>query len=156
MLRGVRRLARPLLLLAFWAGAASGEAVYRGTPVSDARLALGPADVPVVAYVADGTLTVAVRRVTGWDARSPFVLPARDVEIDGLVISASGLPSVLLRGRDGRWLGMARRVASGKWRLQTIRPDGPRDLIGPAGLDLDPTEGRSSRMRSGTRRTAPS
>jgi hypothetical protein len=137
MLRGVRRLALPLLLLAFWAGDAAGEALYRGTPVSDARLALGPADVPVVAYVADGALTVAVRRVAGWGARSPFVLPARDVEIDGLAVSASGLPSVLLRRRDGRWLGVARRVASGKWRLQTIRPDGPRDLIGPAGLALD-------------------
>ena len=44
---------------------------------------------------------------------------------------------MLLRGRDGRWLGVARRVASGEWRWQTIRPDGPRDLIGPAGLALD-------------------
>jgi hypothetical protein len=137
MLRGVRRLVLPLVLLAFWAGDAPGEAVYRGTPVSDARLALGLRGDPVVAYVADGKLTVAIRRTAGWDARSPFVLPARDVEIDGLVISAAGLPSVLLRGRDGRWLGIARSVVSGEWRWQSIRPDGPRDLIGPAGLALD-------------------
>src|SRR3954463_14364854 len=89
---GVRRLALPLLLLAFWAGDAAGEAVYRGTPVSDARLALGPGDVPVVAYVADGALRVAVRRAAGWDARSPLLLPASDVEIDGLAVSSGGLP----------------------------------------------------------------
>ena len=77
MLRGVRRLVLPLVLLALWAGDAAGEAVYRGTPVSDARLALGPADEPVVAYVADGTLTVAIRGMAGWTARSRFVLPAR-------------------------------------------------------------------------------
>jgi hypothetical protein len=100
-------------------------------------MALGTGDVPVVAYVADGTLTVTVRRTAGWDARSQFVLPARDVEIDGLVVSAAGLPSVLVRGRDARWLGVARSFGSGKWRWQTIRPDGPRDLIGPAGLALD-------------------
>ena len=44
---------------------------------------------------------------------------------------------MLLRSRDGRWLGLARSVASGRWRWQTIRPDGPRDLIGPAGLALE-------------------
>src|SRR3954468_9671957 len=116
MLPRVHRLPLPLLLLVFWAGDAAGEAVYRGTPVSDARLALGPGDVPVVAYVADGTLTVAVRRAAGWDARPPLLLPAADVEIDGLAVSTTGLPSVLLRGRDGRWLGLARRVPSGQWR----------------------------------------
>jgi hypothetical protein len=137
MLRAVRRLVLPLLLLVFWAGDAAGEEVYRGTPVSDARLALGPGDVPVVAYVADGALTVAVRRAAGWDARSRFVLPAREVEIDGLAVSTAGLPSVLLRARDGRWLGVARSAGSGNWRWQAIRPDGPRDLIGPAGLALD-------------------
>jgi len=137
MLRAVRRLVLPFLLLVLWAGDAPGEEVYRGTPVADARLALGPGDVPVVAYVAEGTLTLAVRRTAGWDARSPLVLPARDVEIDGLAVSTGGLPSVLLRSRDGRWLGVARSVASGEWRWQTIRPDGRRDLIGPAGLALD-------------------
>ena len=136
MLRGVRRLVLPLVLLAFWVGDAEGEPVYRGAPVSDARLAIGPGSEPVVAYVADGTLTVTIRRPTGWDARSPFVLPARDVEIDGLVVSSGGLPTVLVRGRDGRWLGIARSVASGEWRWKTIRPDGRRDLIGPAGLAL--------------------
>ena len=133
----MRRFVLPLVLLAFWAGDAAAEAVYRGTPVSDARLALGPGSEPVVAYVANGTLTVATRRATGWDARSPFVLPARDVEIDGIVVSAGGLPTVLLRGRDGGWLGVARSVSSGEWRWHTIRPDGRRDLIGPAGLALD-------------------
>lgn len=137
ILRGVRRFVLTLVLLAFWAGDAAAEAVYRGTPVSDARLALGPGSEPVVAYVANGTLAVATRRATGWDARSPFVLPARDVEIDGIVVSAGGLPTVLLRGRDGGWLGVARSVSSGEWRWHTIRPDGRRDLIGPAGLALD-------------------
>ena len=89
MLPGVRRLALPLLLFAFWVGDAAAEPVYRGVPVSDARLALGPGDVPVVAYVADGALTVAVRRTAAWNARSPLVLPARDVEIDGLVVAAT-------------------------------------------------------------------
>src|SRR5689334_20107081 len=131
MLRWVRRLVLPLVLLLIWTGAAAAEPVYRGAPVSDARMALGPAGEPVVAYVADGTLTVATRRSTGWDARSPLVLPARDVEIDGLAITSGGLPTVLLRGRDGRWLGVARSVSSGEWRWQTIRPDGRRDLIGP-------------------------
>ena len=137
MLRTVRRLVLPLVLLALWAGDAAGETVYSGTPVSDARLAVGPGDAPVVAYVAAGTLTIATRRASGWDARSPFVLPASDAEIDGLVVSHSGLPTVLLRGRDGRWLGIARSVAAGKWRWRTIRPDGARDLLGPAGLALD-------------------
>jgi hypothetical protein len=137
MLRWVRRLVLPLVLPLIWTGAAAAEPVYRGSPVSDARMALGPAGEPVVAYVADGTLTVATRRSTGWDARSPLVLPARDVEIDGLAITSGGLPTVLLRGRDGRWLGVARSVSSGEWRWQTIRPDGRRDLIGPAGLALD-------------------
>jgi len=137
MLRTARRLVLPLVLLALWAGDAAGETVYSGTPVSDARLAVGPGDAPVVAYVAAGTLTIATRRASGWDARSPFVLPASDAEIDGLVVSHSGLPTVLLRGRDGRWLGIARSVAAGKWRWRTIRPDGARDLIGPAGLALD-------------------
>src|SRR4051794_15682062 len=137
MLRGVRRLVLPLVLLALWAGDAAGEAVYRGTPVSDARLALGPADEPVVAYVADGTLTVAIRGMAGWTVRSRFVLPARDVEIDGLVVSARGLPSVLVRAREGRWLAVAHSAGSGRWRWQTIRPDGPGDLIGPAGLAVD-------------------
>src|SRR5436190_6846913 len=133
MLRTVRRLALPLVLLALWAGTAAGETVYSGTAVSDARLALGPGDAPVVAYVADGSLTVAIRRPAGWEARTRVVLPALDVEIDGLVVSAGGLPTVLVRGRDGRWLGIARSVAPGKWRWRTIRPAGARDLIGPAG-----------------------
>src|SRR5580765_7966403 len=120
MLRSVRRLALPLVLLLIWTGAAAAEPLYRGSPVSDARLVLGPGGEPVVAYVADGTLTVATRRSTGWDARSPFVLPARDVEIDGLVVSNGGLPTALLRGRNGRWLGVARSVSSGEWRWQTI------------------------------------
>jgi hypothetical protein len=133
----VRRLVLPAILLALWAGDARAEAVYRGDPVSDARLALGPAGEPVVAYVVDGALTVAVRRNVAWDSRSTFVLPARDVEIDGLTVSSAGLPTVLLRGRDGRWLAVARSVASGHWRWSSFRPDGPRDLIGPGGLALD-------------------
>jgi hypothetical protein len=137
MLLRVRRLILPAVLLAFWAGNARAEAVYRGSPVSDARLALGPGGEPIVAYVADGALTVAVRRPTGWDVRSPFVLPGRDIEIDGLVVSPAGLPSVLLRSRDGRWLGLARSVSAGEWRWRPFRPDGRRDLIGPSGLALD-------------------
>jgi len=136
MLPRVRRLVLPAILLAFSAGNAQAEAVYGG-PVSDARLALAASGEPVVAYVANGTLTVAVRRAGGWDARSLFVLPARDVEIDGLTVSSSGLPTVLLRGRDGRWLGLARSVSAGLWRWSVIRPDGRRDLIGPGGLALD-------------------
>jgi hypothetical protein len=133
----VRRFVLPAILLAFWVGDARAEAVYRGNPVSDGRLALGPAGEPVVAYVADGALTVAVRRNGAWNSRSTFVLPARDVEIDGLTVSSAGLPTVLLRGRDGRWLAVARSVAFGQWRWSSFRPDGPRDLIGPGGLALD-------------------
>jgi hypothetical protein len=126
-----------VILLAFWAADARAEVVYRGNPVSDGRLALGPAGEPVVAYIADGALTVAVRRKGAWDSRSTFVLPARDVEIDGLTVSSAGLPTVLLRGRDGRWLAVVRSVASGQWRWSSFRPDGGRDLIGPGGLALD-------------------
>ena len=137
ILRKVPRLVLPVVLLALWAGTASAEVVYRGAPVSDARLALGPGAQPVVAYVVNGTLTLAARGLGGWDASSPFVLPSRDVEIDGLTVSATGLRTVLLRDRGGRWLGIARQVSAGTWRWETVRPDGKRDLIGPSGLTLD-------------------
>lgn len=133
----MRRLALPVVLLAFWVGSASAEAVYHGNPVSDARLALGPGSQPVVAYVVNGSLTLAARGVGGWDSFSPFVLPGRDVEIDGLTVSAAGLRTVLLRDRGGRWLGIARQVSAAKWRWKLVRPDGKRDLIGPSGLALD-------------------
>ena len=137
ILRIVRRLALPVVLLALWAGTASAEAIYRGSPVSDARLALGPRGQPVAAYVVDGTLTLAARGAGGWDAFSPFVLPGRDVEIDGLTVSAAGLRTVLLRDRGGRWLGIARQVSLRTWRWKTVRPDHKGDLIGPGGLALD-------------------
>jgi hypothetical protein len=133
----VRRIVLPVALLALWAGVASAEPVYRGGPVSDARLALGAGGSPIVAYVANGTLTVAVRGAETWESRSPFVLPGRNVELDGLVVTAAGLPSVLLRDRDGHWLGIARSVRPGVWRWEAIRPDAKHDLIGPAGLALD-------------------
>jgi hypothetical protein len=133
----VRRLALPLALLALWAGAAKAEVVYRGGPVSDARLAVPPEAQPVVAYVANGTLTVAVRGALGWESRWPFVLPARNVELDGLVVTATGLPTVLLRDREGRWLAVARSIRAGQWRWHAIRPDGKTDVIGPGGLALD-------------------
>src|SRR3954469_19009363 len=99
VLPGVRRLALPLLLLAFWAGDAAGEPVYRGAPVSDARLALG---------------------------------------------------------RDGRWLGVAGSIGSGEWRWETIRRDGPRDLIGPAGVALDRGSASSCTRRLWAFQRAPS
>ena len=133
----MRRLALPVVLLALWTGTASAEAVYRGIAPSDARLALGPGTQPVVAYVVNGTLTLAARGSGGWEAYSPFVLPGRDVEIDGLTVSPAGLRTVLLRDRGGRWLGIARQASAGAWRWKTIRPDGKRDLIGPGGLALD-------------------
>ena len=123
MLRGVRRLVLPLILLALWAGDAAGEPVYRGAPVSDARLALGPGGEPVVAYVADGTLTVAIRRAAGWDARSPFVLPARDVEIDGLVVSAGGLPT---RAPPRPRRALARRGPQRRLRRMALADDPAR------------------------------
>ena len=133
----VRRLALPVAILALWAAAASAEPVYHGGPVSDARLALGAGGTPVVAYVANGTLTIAVRGAESWESRAPFVLPGRNVELDGLVVSSTGLPAVLARDRDGHWLGLARSVRPGVWRWHAIRPDGKHDLIGPAGLALD-------------------
>jgi hypothetical protein len=133
----VRRLVLPVALLALWAGAAKAEPVYRGGPVSDARLVLGAGGAPVVAYVANGTLTVAVRGSVGWESRSPFVLPGRNVELDGLAVTPAGLPTVLLRDRNGHWLGIARSVRPGVWRWHAIRPDGAKDLIGPSGLTLD-------------------
>src|SRR5580765_380163 len=137
ILRRVRRLVLPVALLAVWAGAAKAEPVYREGPVSDARLALGAGGAPVVAYVANGTLTVAVRGSVGWESRSPFVLPGRNVELDGLVVTPAGLPTVLLRDRNGHWLAVARSVRPGVWRWHAIRPDGAKDLIGPSGLTLD-------------------
>jgi hypothetical protein len=133
----VRRLVLPVVLLAFWAATAAADPVFRGAPVSDARLALGPGGQPVAAYVANGTLTLATRGIEGWDSFSPFVLPGRNVELDGLTVSARGLETVLLRDRTGRWLGIAREVAAGSWRWKTVKPDGKRDLIGPSGLVLD-------------------
>jgi len=132
----VRRLALPLALLLVWAGAAQAEVVFRGD-VSDARLALGPAGEPVVAYVADGLLSLATRRATGWTAQPLYVLPSRDVEIDGLTASNDGSVGVLARDRDARWVAFARRRGSGAWRLTLITPDGRGDRIGPAGLTLD-------------------
>jgi hypothetical protein len=133
----VRRFALPFVLLGLWAGAAAAEPVYRGTPVSDARLALAPNGEPVVAYVADGLLTLATRGAGGWSAQPLFILPSRNVELDGLVLAGDGRPVVLLRDRDGRWLATARRLTTGAWSWTLIRPDGKKDLIGPAGLTLD-------------------
>jgi hypothetical protein len=133
----VRRLALPLALLALWAGTARAETVYRGDPVADARLALGPAGEPIAAYVANGLLSLATRHDGGWSSQALFVLPSRNAELDGLTVSTGGRVDLLVRDRNGRWLASAGQSGAAGWRLNLIRPPARHDLIGPAGLVLD-------------------
>ena len=132
----MRRLVLPLALLLLWTGEGTAESVYPGE-VRDAALALGPAGTPVVAYVADGVLSLATRQAAGWAARPLFVLPSRDSEIDGLVVARDGRVSVLVRDADARWLALVRATSTGSWRWTLIRPRATRNLIGPSGLTLD-------------------
>jgi hypothetical protein len=133
----VRRLALPLALLAVWAGTARAEAVYRGDPVADARLALRPTGEPIAAYVANGLLLLATRHDGGWSSQALFVLPSRNAELDGLTVSTEGRVDLLVRDRGGRWLASAGQSGATGWRLNLIRPASRRDLVGPAGLVLD-------------------
>jgi hypothetical protein len=133
----VRRLALPLALLAVWAGTARAEAVYRGEPVTDARLAIGPAGEPIAAYIANGLLSLATRHDGAWTSQALFVLPSRNAELDGLTVSTGGRVDLLVRDRSGRWLASADQSGPAGWRLRLIRPDARRDLIGPGGLVLD-------------------
>ena len=137
-LRRLRRVALPLAFLVFWTGAAHAELVHSG-PVADARIALESSGEPVVAYVADGLLSLASRdaATATWSSRPLFILPSQEVELDGLAVAASGRTSVLLRSTNGSWLALAAEVAPGRWLWRMIVPDTPRDLIGPAGLALD-------------------
>jgi hypothetical protein len=132
------RAALPLVFLVFWTGAAHAELVHSG-PVADARIALQRSGEPVVAYVADGLLSLASRdaATATWSSRPLFVLPSQEVELDGLAVGASGRTSVLLRSTNGSWLALAAEVAPGRWAWRMIASDTPRDLIGPAGLALD-------------------
>lgn len=132
----MRRLALPLALLAVWAGTGAAEPIYRGS-VSDARLALDARAQPLVAYVADGALWLATRQSGAWGSAPLFILPSRDVELDGLVAARNRRVSILVRGRDARWLALVTQNGSGGWRWQAITPDARRDRIGPAGLTLD-------------------
>ena len=134
----MRRVALPLAFLVFWTGAAHAEVVHPG-PVADARIALESSGEPVVAYVADGLLSLASRdaATATWSSRPLFILPSQEVELDGLAVAASGRTSVLLRSTSGSWLALAAEVAPGRWIWRMIVPDTPRDLIGPAGLALD-------------------
>ena len=134
----MRRAALPLAFLLFWTGAARAEVVHPGA-VADARIALKSSGEPVVAYVADGLLSLASRdaATATWSSRPLFILPSQRVELDGLVVAASGRTSVLVRSTDGKWLALAAERAPGRWSWSTIVPDTPRDLIGPAGVALD-------------------
>jgi hypothetical protein len=132
----VRRVVLPLLWLLLSGGGlllsggvARAETVYPGQ-VTDARLALGPADTPVVAYVLDANLVLATRGPSGWTS-STVSLRRPDIEIDGLAFGPNGV-SALLRARDGTWLGL--------WdsqRLRSFHRDSGVSLFGPAGLALD-------------------
>src|SRR5436190_15948787 len=137
-LRRLRRVALPLAFLVLWTGAARAEVVQSG-PVTDARIALNSSGEPVVAYVADGLLSLASRDAATrtWSTRPLFILPSYEVELDGLAVAANGRTSVLLRASDGKWLALAAEVAPGRWSWRMIVPDTRRDLIGPAGLALD-------------------
>src|SRR5437667_1564246 len=134
----VRRLVLPLLVFLVWTGAAHAETVFTG-PVTDARLALGPNARPLAAYISNGVLSIAERSDSGaWSAAS-VALPAKNVELDGLVVDRLGFPTLLLRERSGAWLALAGLGPRGSWRWKTIFPDSKHDLIGPSGLALDPS-----------------
>ncbi len=133
-MRAVRRALLPLVLLLLTGGVARAESVVAG-PVADARLARGPDDAPVAAYVAGGVLSVAVRGDGAWPAAT-LQLPSPYVELDGLAVDASGRASVLVREVSGAWLGLATQTGSG-WLWRLIRPDTRLALIGPSGLALD-------------------
>jgi hypothetical protein len=125
----VCRVVLPLLVLLLSGGVARAETVYPG-PVADARLALGPAETPIVAYILEANLVLATRGPSGW-TDSTVILPRQDVEIDGLAAGPNGV-TALVRSRDGTWLAL--------WdgqRLRSFRRDSKLALFGPAGLALD-------------------
>jgi hypothetical protein len=125
----VRRIALPLVLLVLSGSPAYAETVFPGQ-VSDARLALGPGDTPVVAYLVGANLVLATRGPTGW-TNATVALRRADVELDGLAFGPKGV-SALLRARDGTWLAL--------WdgqRLRSFRRDSKSALFGPSGLTLD-------------------
>jgi hypothetical protein len=127
--RLMRRVVLPLFVLLLSGGVARAETVYPG-PVGDARLALGPAETPVVAYILQASLKLATRGPSGW-TESTVHLPRGDVELDGLAAGPNGV-AALVRSRDGTWLAL--------WdgqRLRSFHRDSKQALFGPAGLALD-------------------
>jgi hypothetical protein len=113
---------------------AAAEVVF-SSRVDDAGLAVAANGSPRAAYVRAGSLSVAARTASGWEAGTAVMLPGTNAVIVGVAATAAAT-YVLAEGGEGEWLRLVRLSAGAPTALLRVRARARHDL-GPAGLVVD-------------------
>jgi hypothetical protein len=104
---------------------------------TQAVLAVGPKEAPVVAYTDNGAVLVARRGAGGvWESRRAGTLPPGTSVLAGLVVDRRGRPSILAQDLQGGRLALV-RLAGGRWRTTVLARTRAGTQLGPAGVALD-------------------